>query len=126
MARRLDGNVAIITGGSRGIGQAISVALAAEGATVVLAARSVDRLGEAAELIRRSGGRAETVVTELTQEDSIRHLVRTTQEKFGRLDILINNAGVTYSAMLDETRTVDREALGTRIHLAIPRSTMEE
>ena len=107
MTRRLDGNVAIVTGGSRGIGRAISVALAAEGATVVLAARSADSLGEAAELIRQAGGRAETVVTELAQEDSIRDLVRTTKEKFGRLDILINNAGVTHSAKLDETRTED-------------------
>jgi 3-oxoacyl-[acyl-carrier protein] reductase len=107
MTRRLDGNVAIVTGGSRGIGRAISVALAAEGAAVVLAARSADSLSEAAELIRQAGGRADTVVTELAQEDSIRDLVRTTQEKFGRLDILINNAGVTHSAKLDETRTED-------------------
>jgi 3-oxoacyl-[acyl-carrier protein] reductase len=107
MTRRLDGNVAIVTGGSRGIGRAISVALAAQGAAVVLAARSADGLGEAAELIRQAGGRAETVVTELAQEDSIRDLVRTTKEKLGRLDILINNAGVTHSAKLDETRTED-------------------
>jgi 3-oxoacyl-[acyl-carrier protein] reductase len=107
MTRRLDGNVAIVTGGSRGIGRAISVALAAEGAAVVLAARSADSLSEAAALIRLAGGRAETVVTELAWEDSIRDLVRTTQEKFGRLDILINNAGVTHSAKLDETRTED-------------------
>lgn len=107
MAGRLDGKVAIVTGGSRGIGRAISVALAGQGATVVLAARSQDSLGEAAELVRRAGGRAETVVTELAEEESIRNLVRVTQERFGRLDILINNAGITHSARFDETRTED-------------------
>lgn len=107
MAGRLDGKVAIVTGGSRGIGRAISVALAGERATVVLAARSADTLAEAAEFVRRAGGRAETVVTELADEDSIRNLVRVTREKFGRLDILINNAGITHSARFEETRTED-------------------
>lgn len=109
MAGRLDGNVAIVTGGSRGIGRAISVALGAEGASVVLAARSAESLAEAAELVRRAGGRAEMVVTELAREESIRNLVRLTQERFGRLDILINNAGITHSAKLEETRTEDFE-----------------
>jgi NAD(P)-dependent dehydrogenase (short-subunit alcohol dehydrogenase family) len=99
--------VAIVTGGSRGIGRAIAVALAGEGAAVVLAARSPAKLEETAELVRRAGGRAEPVVTELTDEASICNLVQTTQETFGRLDILINNAGVTHSAPLAETRTED-------------------
>jgi len=107
MAGRLDGKVAIVTGGSRGIGRAIAVALAGEGATLVLAARSQDSLDEAAERVRRAGGRAETVITELTEESSIRNLVRVTREKFGGLDILINNAGITHSARLAETRTED-------------------
>ncbi len=107
MAGRLHTKVAIVTGGSRGIGRAISIALAGEGAAVVLAARSADTLAEAADLIRRAGGRAETVVTELTNDESIRHLVRVTRETFGRLDILINNAGITHSAKLEETRTED-------------------
>jgi NAD(P)-dependent dehydrogenase (short-subunit alcohol dehydrogenase family) len=107
MAGRLDGKVAIVTGGSRGIGRAISVALAGEGAAVVLAARSARPLAEAAELIHKAGGRAEAVVTELADEESIRNLVRVTEEKFRRLDILINNAGITHSARLEETRTAD-------------------
>jgi len=107
MAGRLDGKVAIVTGGSRGIGRAIAVALAGEGAALVLAARTRDSLDEAAERVRRAGGRAETVVTELTEESSIRNLVRVTREKFGGLDILINNAGITHSARLAETRTED-------------------
>ena len=107
MAGCLDGNVAIVTGGSRGIGRAIALALAGEGATVVLAARSAEKLAVAAELVRKAGGRAQPVVTELADEESIRDLVRVTQETFGRLDILINNAGITHSAPLEETRTED-------------------
>lgn len=107
MAGRLDGKVAIVTGGSRGIGRAIALALAGEGATLVLAARSQQALDEAADLVRRAGGRAETVATELTEESSIRNLVQVTREKLGRLDILINNAGITHSAKFAETRTED-------------------
>jgi NAD(P)-dependent dehydrogenase (short-subunit alcohol dehydrogenase family) len=107
MAGRLNGNVAIVTGGSRGIGRAISAALGREEATVVLAARSAGALAEAAELVRRAGGRAEPVATELGDEESIRSLVRVTRERFGRLDILVNNAGITHSASLEQTRTED-------------------
>jgi len=107
MAGRLDGKVAIVTGGSRGIGRAIAVALGAEGAALVLAARSPAKLDETANVVRRAGGRAETVVTELTEEDSIRSLVAVARDKFGRLDILINNAGITHSAPLEQTRTED-------------------
>jgi len=107
MAGRLDGKVAMVTGGSRGIGRAISIALAGEGAAIVLAARRPGPLAETADLIRRAGGRAEPVVTELADEQSIRDLVAVTRNRFGRLDILINNAGITHSARLEETRTED-------------------
>ncbi len=107
MAGRLDGKVTIVTGGSRGIGRAIALALGREGAAVVLAARSMERLGEVADLVRKAGGRGEPVVTELTDEGSIRRLVQVTRDTFGRLDILVNNAGTTHSARLEETRTED-------------------
>lgn len=107
MAGQLAGKVAIVTGASRGIGRAISVALAREGATLVLSARSIPDLQQTARQVVEAGGVAEIVVTELTEEESIRNLVRATRDKCGRLDILVNNAGVTHSAKLEETATQD-------------------
>ena len=101
------GKIAIVTGASRGIGRAISVSLAREAATVVLAARSISDLQRTAQQVVQAGGVAEIVVTELTEEESIKNLVRATSERFGRLDILVNNAGVTHSARLEETSTQD-------------------
>jgi 3-oxoacyl-[acyl-carrier protein] reductase len=109
MAGQLAGKVAIVTGASRGIGRAISVALAQEAATVVLAARSIPELQKTAEQATEAGGTAEIVPTELTKEESIKKLVKVTGGKFGRLDILINNAGVTHSAELEQTSTKDWE-----------------
>lgn len=109
MRKRLSGKIAIVTGASRGIGRAISIALAKEGATVVLVARAISKLHQTAENVRKAGGKAEIVVTELTQEKSIKNLIRVTAGKFGRLDILVNNAGVTHSAKLEETATEDWE-----------------
>jgi NAD(P)-dependent dehydrogenase (short-subunit alcohol dehydrogenase family) len=107
MSKQLASKVAIVTGASRGIGRAISIALAQEAATVVLAARSTEKLHEVAEKVTKAGGKPEIVVTELTEEESIKNLVKTTNEKFSRLDILINNAGVTHSAKLEQTATED-------------------
>jgi NAD(P)-dependent dehydrogenase (short-subunit alcohol dehydrogenase family) len=107
MAGCLTGKVAIVTGASRGIGRAISVALGAEGATVVLAARAEDELAQAALAVTEAGGTAEIVTTELTEEASILNLIQVTSERCGRLDILINNAGITHSAALEQTRTED-------------------
>jgi NAD(P)-dependent dehydrogenase (short-subunit alcohol dehydrogenase family) len=107
MPKRLAGKVAIVTGASRGIGRAISIALAKEAATIVLAARSTEKLKETAEQVTDAGGKAEIVVTELAEEESIRNLVKVTGENFSRLDILVNNAGVTHSAKLKETATAD-------------------
>ncbi len=107
MAGKLAGKVAIVTGASRGIGRAISVALAQESATIVLAARSIRQLQETAEQVTKAGGQARIVHVELTEEQSIRNLVQVTGEKLGRLDILVNNAGVTHSAELEKTSTED-------------------
>lgn len=107
MAKELADKVALVTGASRGIGRAISIALAGEGATVVLTARAADKLEETADLVRKAGGQAEIVTAELTDEDSIKNLIAAVAEKYGQLDILVNNAGVTHSAKLEETATED-------------------
>ena len=107
MAGRLAGKVAIVTGASRGIGRAIGVALGAEGATVVLAGRAQPALEQTAAQVVEAGGVAQIVATELAEEASIRNLVQVTADRFGRLDILINNAGITHSAALEATRTED-------------------
>jgi len=107
MPKRLAGKIALVTGASRGIGRAISLALAKESATVVLAARSGEKLKDTANFVTQAGGNAEIVVTDLADEQAIKNLVKITTEKFARLDILVNNAGVTHSAALQETKTVD-------------------
>ncbi|HIJ52587.1 MAG TPA: SDR family oxidoreductase [Planctomycetes bacterium] len=107
MEKRLTGKVAIVTGASRGIGRAISVALAKEAATIVLTARAIDKLKETAEQVTAVGGKAHIIPAELTDEQSIKDLVRATGERFSRLDILVNNAGITHSSKLEETATED-------------------
>jgi NADP-dependent 3-hydroxy acid dehydrogenase YdfG len=91
---RLDGKVAVITGASSGIGEATAEALAAEGATVVVAARREDRLNELVERIENSGGRTFAVSCDITDEAQVHDLVGRAVEGFGRIDILVNNAGV--------------------------------
>lgn len=107
MAKRLKGKVAIVTGASRGIGRATSVALGAEGATVVLSGRDERALNQTAGLVVEAGGQAAIVPTELTDEASVTNLVKVTAKDLGRLDILVNNAGITHSAALEDTQTVD-------------------
>jgi 3-oxoacyl-[acyl-carrier protein] reductase len=113
MGRRLEDKVAIVTGASRGIGRAVSVALGAEGATVVLSGRVEADLAETALRVKAAGGVPEIITTELADEQSIKNLVATTSKSFGRLDILVNNAGITHSAALHETRTEDLDRCWT-------------
>ena len=111
MESRLGRKVAIVTGASRGVGRAICIAFAKEGATIVLAARSPQKLAETAEEVREAGAKAEIVITDLTREEAIKNLMKVTNEKFSRLDILVNNAGVTVSAELEHTTTADWDRL---------------
>jgi len=111
MEGRLGRKVAIVTGASRGVGRAICIAFAKEGATIVLAARSPQKLAETAEEVREAGAKAEIVITDLTREEAIKNLMKVTNEKFSRLDILVNNAGVTVSAELEHTTTADWDRL---------------
>jgi NADP-dependent 3-hydroxy acid dehydrogenase YdfG len=90
----LDGTVALVTGASSGIGAAAATALAAQGATVAIAARRKDRLDEVAAAIRDAGGTALVVEADITDEQQARETVERTVRELGRLDTLVNNAGV--------------------------------
>jgi NADP-dependent 3-hydroxy acid dehydrogenase YdfG len=94
MTERLDGTVAVVTGASSGIGEATARMLATNGASVVVAARRKDRLDELVSDIERAGGTAAAVECDVTDQASATGLVATAIERFGRLDTLVNNAGV--------------------------------
>ncbi len=102
MAGKLDGKVALVTGASAGIGAAAARALAAEGAKIVLTARRRERLESLAEEIRALGSDAAIVVGDAREEETAKEAVQAASETFGRLDILINNAGVgNYKNIVD-------------------------
>ena len=110
MPRRIEDSVVVITGASSGIGRATARAFARRGASVVLAARREALLREVAEECERAGGRALAVPTDVTDEAAVEALARRAVEEFGRIDVWVNNAGVTLYARFDEAppRTYDR------------------
>ena len=89
----LDGKVAIITGSSQGIGRGLATGFAAAGASVVLVARSADRLEECANEIEMAGGEALVVPADVTNSSQVSQMVQKTLETFGRIDVLVNCAG---------------------------------
>jgi NAD(P)-dependent dehydrogenase (short-subunit alcohol dehydrogenase family) len=90
----LEGQTAIVTGGGRGIGRAIALALAREGATVAIASRSADEVERTAVEIRSRGGRALAAPTDVTSRAAVEALVARTLDETQRLDVVVNNAGV--------------------------------
>ena len=91
----IEGKVVAITGASSGIGEATALLLAERGAAVVLGARRIERVDELANRIRRSGGRAATRGTDVTQRQDLQRLVALAVEQFGRLDVLVSDAGIS-------------------------------
>jgi len=116
---RLDGRVAIVTGASSGLGVAFASGLAEAGAHLSLGARRVDRLEDTAELVRAVDREVLTVATDVADPASCTALVEATMERFGRVDILINNAGVaaavpaTREAPEDFRRVIDTNLQGS-------------
>jgi NAD(P)-dependent dehydrogenase (short-subunit alcohol dehydrogenase family) len=91
---RLDGKVVIVTGASSGLGVSFARGFAEAGADLVLGARRVDRMAETAALVEQAGGRVRTYQTDVVDPDQCQQLVDFAMAEFGRVDILINNAGV--------------------------------
>lgn len=97
----LEGRVALVTGGSRGIGRAIALTLSAEGATVVVNYRkTADRAGELLEEIRAGGATALALRADVRDAAAARELIERVEKELGRLDVLVNNAGVTRDGLL--------------------------
>ncbi|WP_213773754.1 SDR family oxidoreductase [Bradyrhizobium sp. dw_78] len=100
----LDGKVVAITGASSGIGEAAAKLLAASGAKVVLGARRADRLEAVAADIRKAKGEVEVQAIDVTRREDLERLVSLAQERFGRLDVLISNAGLMPLSPLDDLK----------------------
>jgi NAD(P)-dependent dehydrogenase (short-subunit alcohol dehydrogenase family) len=116
MGMQLQGKIAIVTGASNGIGRGIAETFAAEGAKTVLAARRKELLDEVAAGIKTRGGQALAVPADLTQEDAVTALFATARKTFGRLDVLVNNAGIaTHKNTEDIDLAYWRDALAINI-----------
>jgi len=100
----LKGKVAIVTGGGRGIGKAISLGLAGAGASVVVCSRTQKEIDGVAEEIRKMDAKAMAVVTDLTVNEQIENLVNITIKEFGRIDLLVNNAARSFLRSLLDLR----------------------
>ena len=116
MAKQLQGKIAIVTGASNGIGRGIAETFAAEGAKTVLVARRAALLEEVAAGIKSRGGEALPVPSDLTKEEAVTALFALVQKTFGRLDVLVNNAGIaTHRNTEDITLEYWRDALDINI-----------
>ena len=105
----LEGKVALVTGASQGIGEAVARRLAAAGATVLVAARSEEKVAAVASSIVADGGRAEAVRLDVADPESVSAVFRGVAERHGKLDVLVNNAGITGDGLLIRT---SRESWG--------------
>lgn len=104
---KLAGSVAVVTGGGQGIGAAVAHLLAGEGAAIVVAARSADRIERVAGEIKKAGGKAWAVTCDVTDAASVHSLAQAAGRRGGVVDILVNNAGAAHSAPLAKTTLDD-------------------
>ena len=124
MSNKIKGKVVVITGASSGLGEASARLLSAQGATVVLGARRSDRLQSLADELSGTGGKALAVATDVTHRNQVKKLVDTAAQKFGRVDVMINNAGIMPRAPLerltidDWDRTIDVNIKGVLYGIA--------
>ena len=104
MSNNIAGKIVVITGASSGLGEATARLLSAEGASVVLGARRVDRLRSLADELTGRGGKALAVATDVTQRDQVKRLVDAAVQTYGRIDVMINNAGLMPQSLLERLK----------------------
>lgn len=104
---KLENKVAIVTGGNRGIGRAISLTFAQEGAKVVIAARNETKAKEVMDEIKKQGSECLFVRTDVSQSEEVDNLVKATLDEFKRIDILVNNAGIISMALVVDLQEKD-------------------
>ena len=113
---QLDGKVAVVTGGTRGIGWSIARALVREGASVFVCGRDARRVEAAVEELRNNGGRADGLAADVRRYEDCRRLIAAATEGFGGLDILVNNAGVGVFKPVDQISVEEwDEVIGTNL-----------
>jgi 3-oxoacyl-[acyl-carrier protein] reductase len=103
----LGGKIAIVTGGSRGIGAAVAALLAEHGAAVVVSGRDATRLQRAVQALEERGATVHGVAADAAKREDVDRLVETAKERFGRVDILVNNAGITRDGLLIRMKDED-------------------
>ncbi len=96
----LSGQIAIVTGASQGLGKAVAIRLAANGATVLCVARNASKLSETVETITAAGGKADAVQCDVTDRADVEKLFADVESKYEKLDILVNNAGITRDTLM--------------------------
>lgn len=104
MTNNIDGKVIVITGASSGLGEAAARHLSANGARVALGARRTERLEALADEITENGGEALSVTTDVTEREQVQALVDAAVEEFGRIDVMLNNAGIMPASPLDRLK----------------------
>jgi NADP-dependent 3-hydroxy acid dehydrogenase YdfG len=107
MSNNIKGKVVVITGASSGLGEATAKILSAQGASIVLGARRSDRLRILADELTANGGKALAVTTDVTRYDQVKKLVDSAVQAYGRIDVMINNAGLMPSSPLERLRIDD-------------------
>jgi len=119
VGRSLDGQVALVTGGTRGIGRAIVEVLLDDGATVVFTGRDPAKVEEAAATLDGRAGKAVGMVAEMGRAEDVQRIVIDTDKRFDRLDLLVNNAGITKDGLLIRMKDADwDEVLGVNLKAA--------
>ena len=111
MSNNIEGKVVVITGASSGLGEATARHLSAQGATVVLGARRTDRIEALAGELSASGGKALAIATDVTHCDQVERLVDAGAQTYGRIDVMINNAGLMPQAPLDRLKIDEWERM---------------